>query len=324
MSRVIWQYWETVGEKPAFIDGLREIARRIAGIELILVTPETLGTYLSDIPPELFSISQIAHKADMIRAMLVQRHGGMWLDSDAIVLKPLDWILDLLEAHEFVCFTQGGLLAKGGPLVRVNCFASRPGGRVISEWVRKQHATFPRTTYNWEEIGSETLHPICLRYKNRVKTLPFETIAPIPWQQVSSFGSRDSNAAEILEKSYIVMLTNSQLQSGAPWLRQLTTDQIASGDYLLATIMRHAMREAALHEPSPSIWTADRRLVNLAKRDGAIGLASGAKTRGAAALDRAREVLGLGAIGSLLPSLRRIFDGDSRAAKNQRRGRQIE
>jgi hypothetical protein len=26
-SRVIWQYWESVDEKPAFVDGLNEIAK---------------------------------------------------------------------------------------------------------------------------------------------------------------------------------------------------------------------------------------------------------------------------------------------------------
>ena len=50
------------------------------------MTPKTLGQFVPDIPPEFFKIAQITHKADMIRAMLVMRHGGMWLDSDAIVL----------------------------------------------------------------------------------------------------------------------------------------------------------------------------------------------------------------------------------------------
>ena len=98
-ERVIWQYWETVNEKPAFIDGLHEIAKRNSGLEVILVTPETLRDYLPNIPPEILRITEIAHKADMIRTMLVMQYGGMWLDSDAIVLQKLDWILDLLDSR---------------------------------------------------------------------------------------------------------------------------------------------------------------------------------------------------------------------------------
>ena len=78
---MIWQYWETVGDgKPAFIDGLHAIARKNAETEIVLVTPETLGQFIPYIPSEIFKIAQIAHKADMIRAMLVMRHGGMWLE----------------------------------------------------------------------------------------------------------------------------------------------------------------------------------------------------------------------------------------------------
>jgi hypothetical protein len=240
-SRVIWQYWETVGDKPAFVDDLHTIAKRNAGVEVILVTPESLDSYLPDIPSQLSAISQLAHKADMIRAMLVQKHGGMWLDSDAIVLRPLQWILELLNGCEFVGFNDGGMLADGRPWVRVNCFASRSGGKVISEWVRQQHAKFPRTEYDWEEIGSALLHPICLQHRSTVKMLPFEAIAPVRWDQVSLFASHDVDPSTILRDCYIVMLSNQSLKSRAPWLRWLTANQIASGDYLLSAIMRRAM-----------------------------------------------------------------------------------
>jgi hypothetical protein len=46
----------------------------------------------------------------MIRSMLIARHGGMWLDSDAIVLHDLNWMFELLQTYEFVCFNNRGLL----------------------------------------------------------------------------------------------------------------------------------------------------------------------------------------------------------------------
>jgi len=45
--KIIWQYWETRGFKPRYIDGLHDIARRIGGVEIILVTPENLGRVLA-------------------------------------------------------------------------------------------------------------------------------------------------------------------------------------------------------------------------------------------------------------------------------------
>src|ERR1700743_1805201 len=82
-DKIIWQYWETRGEKPAFIDGLHDIASRMAGVEILLVAPETLPRNLPDLEPAILEIADLSHKADMIRTRLVARHGGVWLDSHA-------------------------------------------------------------------------------------------------------------------------------------------------------------------------------------------------------------------------------------------------
>lgn len=206
------------------------------------MTPETLRHYLPKLPSGVFRIRQIAHKADMIRSMLVARHGGMWLDSDAIVLHDLNWLFELLQSYEFVCFNDQGRLAEARPWVRVNCFLSRPDGVIAREWVRQQHAKLPRTKYGWEEIGTELLHPICLAESNRVKVLPFEMICPVSWDRVAEFERRVVDADQIVEKCFIVMLSNASLATRAPALRRLACQQIAEEDHLLAAIMRAALR----------------------------------------------------------------------------------
>jgi hypothetical protein len=128
----------------------------------------------------------------------------------------------------------------------VNCFASCAGGQVVSEWVRQQHVKFPRTQYGWEEIGTELLHPICLANKERVKVLPFEKIAPVRYNQTSKFMRHDTDASAILRDCYVVMLSNQSLKERTPVLRTLTIEQIASGDYLLSAIIRHAMDVAGM------------------------------------------------------------------------------
>jgi Capsular polysaccharide synthesis protein len=240
--RIIWQYWETRGTKPKFIDGLRELAKKNSGVEIVLVTPQALRSYLPELPDSILQIEQLAHKADMIRTMLVMQHGGMWLDSDALVLRDLNWLFDLLAKYEFVGFNDAGKLKPGRPWVRINCFLSCANGTVVSEWVRRQHAILPRTVYQWEEIGSALLHPICLENRKRVKILPFETICPVPWDEVGKFKVRDANVTSILKRCPIVMLSNHTLAEKVPSLQNLTVEEIAEGDYLLSAIMRHAIR----------------------------------------------------------------------------------
>jgi Capsular polysaccharide synthesis protein len=240
-KRVIWQYWETRGTKPAFIDGLSQIARKNAGVEIVLVTPETLHAYLPDLPPEILQIQEMAHKADMIRAMLVLRHGGMWLDSDAIVLQDLSWLFEYLDDVEFVGFNDHGRLRSGKPWVRVNCFLARPNSRVMAAWVAGQHAKFPNTVYAWEEIGSALLHPICLEHRNRVKILPFERICPIRWDEVEKFLEQKSRLGRAISKCYIVMLSNKSLGERAAELQKRTVEEIVAGDSLLSAILRRAL-----------------------------------------------------------------------------------
>jgi hypothetical protein len=240
-SRIIWQYWETRGTKPKFIDGLRELAKKNSGVDTVLVTPETLRFYLPQLPDSILRIEELPHKADMIRTMLVMSHGGMWLDSDAIVLRDLNWLFDVLPDYDFVGFNDAGKLKQSRPWVRINCFLSRANGLVVSEWVRRQHAKFPRTVYQWEEIGSNLLHPICLENRQRVKILPFENICPIRWDEVEKFQACDADITPILRKCSMVMLSNHALAQKVPSLQSLSVEEIAEGDYLLSAIMRHAM-----------------------------------------------------------------------------------
>ena len=255
MRRIIWQYWETVGRKPKYIDGLHELAKKNSGAEIVLVTPETLRSYIPEIPEPVLEIKEMAHKADMIRTMLVMLHGGMWLDSDAIVLTDLGWLFDLLYRYEFIGFNDRGRLKPGRPLIRVNCFLSRPGGRVVTEWVRRQHAKFPKVIYEWEEIGSELVHSICLEDSRDLKILPFEKICPIRWNEVEKFISSKGDVSKLIRKCFIVMMSNSSITKNIPSLQDRTLEEIAAGDYLLSAIVRRAMAPA----PRGS-WQADETL----------------------------------------------------------------
>lgn len=241
-TKIIWQYWETRGLKPQYIDGLYDIARRVGGVEIVLVTPENLGTYLPNLEDAIHGIPDLAHKADMIRTRLVRRYGGMWLDSDAIVLRDLNVFFDLLEEHEFVGFNNGGRLARTRPWVRVNCFLSRPEGAIVSEWVRRQRAKLEQTKLRWSEIGAEMLNLVCLKHKESAKILPFEEISPVSSKAVEDLMRKDdARAQQIIKECTMVMLSNASLQKRKIPLHEQTVDEIAAGDTLLGRIMREAM-----------------------------------------------------------------------------------
>jgi Capsular polysaccharide synthesis protein len=268
VRRTIWQYWETRGTKPAFVDGLRTLAQRNSACEVRLVTPQSLHVYLPNLPRAVLNIKEIAHRADMIRTMLVAEFGGMWLDSDAIVLKDLNWIFDCLAKHEFVGFNDGANLGPDRPWLRVNCFASRKNGTIVTEWMRLQHEKLPRTTFGWEEIGTELLHPICLSRPDLVKVLPFDSICPIPWNEVGKFMTvaPAEEIDEIIERCSLVMLSNASLKRRAPKLRCMTCQQIAEQESLVGLIMRAALRGDAVDAVPSARKLASHALIGGLKR----------------------------------------------------------
>jgi hypothetical protein len=169
----------------------------------------------------------------MIRAMLVARHGGLWLDSAAVVLRRLDWLLDFLDDYEFVGFKR--------QRVTISCFAARACGAIVEEWVRQQHAKLPQSNFSWLEIGSDLLDPICNAYQERVKVMPFRLIGPVLWDEVADFRSSEIDARPILRDSYTVMLSAQSLRTRAPELHRMTVTEIAAGNTSLSIIMRRAL-----------------------------------------------------------------------------------
>lgn len=240
----IWQYWETKGVKPPFVDPLHEIAKKNSGAEVVLVTPESIHDYLPDIPEEIFQIEELAHKADMIRALLIYHHGGMWLDSDAIVLSDLNWLFELLEEYEFVGFNDKGIIKSPDLNVRINCFLSRPKSKIMESWVSAQHSKFPRNKFSWTEVGTDLLDPVVFSNKGSVKLLSFDLICPIRCNEISRFTSRWENSRKIIQDIQIVMLSNKALHEKDSKIIQMTLDKLADDDTLIADIIKKAMNSS--------------------------------------------------------------------------------
>jgi hypothetical protein len=239
MDRVIWQYWETKGEKPAFVDDLYRLAMQNSGVRVIRVTPETVHTWLPHLEPEVMQIAELAHKADMLRARLVLAHGGMWLDSDAVVLKDLNWILDGLRESDFVCFNEAGKLVTP-PRVKVNCFAARRQSRVVGAWVERQRQKLAQPSFGWEEIGTDLLDSIVLDNPSIVRFHPFSLIAPVSWRDVDRFLSTEEVPGEELNAAHVVMLSNKTLEKRASPLRGMTVDDIINSETYLSHFLRRA------------------------------------------------------------------------------------
>jgi hypothetical protein len=103
-------YWETKKgtDKPPYLDLCLDTIKKHCKVHLL--DENTVHNFLPElkdksvIKNDLDSICSIPQKADLIRLMLLEKYGGVWLDSDVIVFKPLDKLFEKLETNDFIGF----------------------------------------------------------------------------------------------------------------------------------------------------------------------------------------------------------------------------
>src|SRR5262245_22328747 len=98
MSVPVWIYWE--GPRPEWISWCHQTIRAHAK-DVRLLSPEDFDS-LRDRDRDIdLSPLSILHRSDYIRAFLLHRFGGLWVDSDCLVMQDLEPWLNRLEDFEF-------------------------------------------------------------------------------------------------------------------------------------------------------------------------------------------------------------------------------
>jgi hypothetical protein len=155
MERTIYLYW--VGSEYKLITILRKYmyihSKHGKGYNIVLLTRKNICDYIEI--PIYFDDLKPAHQADYVRVFVLEKYGGMWMDSDTLVMDSMDVFFDLLEKKEGFFFTQGNTTISNG------VFASKPNTPLLKEWkthiLRTLEKTPVKSALNWETIGNTFL-----------------------------------------------------------------------------------------------------------------------------------------------------------------------
>ena len=169
----VWMYWE--GPCPEWIKQCQRTVFRHAP-DVRLLSPQDFDK-LRDADRDIdLKRLHVAQRADYIRAYLLARYGGLWIDSDCIVMQSLQPVLDLLNEYDFLAHRErtAGLWANdfmgaardskvAASLYQRICSILRPrhpvgwtalGCVAVTETLRASKAS-------WFEIKSERIQPVC-------------------------------------------------------------------------------------------------------------------------------------------------------------------
>ncbi len=203
----LFLYWE--GPCPEWILRCRETIVRHGGDVRLLDRAAFEALRADDLDIDLDPL-QPAHRADYARAYLLARHGGVWIDSDCLLMRPLDKVQAALATQGFVAhrdrqgYYPNGFIAAGPGNPTAALFY-----RAVAERLRRPEPL------GWISLGGDPLTRL-LKSGAAFHELPCPEIQPICWSRPEAFFRRGSEAEHekvFAPDALTYMLSNTQIAS---------------------------------------------------------------------------------------------------------------
>ncbi len=179
MNLPVWLYWE--GDMPAWISKCHETVFA-HGNNVQLIDPVKFDALRdSDRDIDLSKLCT-AHRADFIRAFLLAKFGGLWIDSDCIVMQSLLPLLQAASEHDFT-----GYKERGG-YVSNNFMAAKPGGVIAASYYNTIcNILRSNQKIEWLTLGSNALTSTINKSNVAWLELNVEMIQPVCWSDPKAF-----------------------------------------------------------------------------------------------------------------------------------------
>lgn len=248
-NNTIWLYWEDRPgiPTPPHILLCREVLKyQCRSCEIRLVTPQNLHFYLPDIDDRIWEISlrnkqqnPIAVRCAFIRAFLLERYGGLYVDSDCIALRDYTDIFSYLHNFDFIGIRRTSAKTKH---ISIGFYASKQSGTVISEYAEQLRKILKeKTVFSWGEVGAHLLTPIVNSHLDKVLLFRENQIHPIVAEQQHEFCNNSLNLKDVISPdAYCFMLFHRifEQQVSGKTLRSASVWDLYFSDKLISRVFR--------------------------------------------------------------------------------------
>jgi hypothetical protein len=182
-TRNIFMYW--IGKEYSLITLFRKIIYKHSNngknYKVHFITPANINQYVN-IPPYFYQLKP-AHQADFVRVNVICDYGGIWLDSDTLVMNSLDSLFNILEEKD------GFFIKENNKVLLNGVFGSRKNTQLMIEWKNKVSEILNNNyQIEWTEIGSKLLMSIYddnPNFYNNYKIFNgLDNMYPVNWMNV--------------------------------------------------------------------------------------------------------------------------------------------
>ena len=228
-SRNIFLYW--IGKEYKLINILRNLiylhSTSGKGYKVNLITDKNINNYIQNIP-DYFTTLCPAHQADFVRVNVIYEYGGIWLDSDTLVLDNLDSLFDYIENKN------GFFIKENNNILWNGIFGSKPKTPLINKWKTEMLVILDKKkkNINWAEVGNDLLQKMyntcSYLYADYEIFNGLDNLYPVNWNRcVGEFIDKpyDNYKTIIREYQPLVVLVNSVYKR----IENMTEQEILAG-----------------------------------------------------------------------------------------------
>jgi len=183
-------------------------------MKLVMVNDTNIKDYVPDLPEEYFRLPYAAAKSDFVRAAVLYHQGGVYMDTDFLLMKPMDDVLAQLQEHEIVAYNgfEGGLPAESNSCQEYssNWLAARKGNLFHKTWWENMRQKLTRVCGEGEMANNE--EKVCCH--EAFAKEPDKRSCHIPWAHLEHLknpksdndlhrkAAEDTTSREILVKEH--------------------------------------------------------------------------------------------------------------------------
>lgn len=239
MERNVFLYW--VGNEYKLIKILRNIiylhSTNGKGYKVNLITLENINEYIAVLPDYFYKLCP-AHQADYVRVQVICDYGGVWLDSDTLVIESLDSLFDLLEIGD------GFFVKEDDKYLCNGVFGSKKQTPLMQSWKNKMLEKLSNNiNIQWSDIGNLILDSLYCEnkylYANYTIFNGVENMFPLNYRKyVKELIEMPYENYTNIERKYqpILVLVNSVYKAVEKW----TIDEIFNKQTPLSYFIKKA------------------------------------------------------------------------------------
>lgn len=245
-NKNVFVYW--VGKSFSLVELLHKIMALHSNngqhYQLHLLNETNLTHYLQEIPNNFYQLNP-AYQADYVRVAVIERYGGIWLDSDTLVMSDLSELFNLFETR------QGFFIRQNNEILCNGVFGSKAGTPLMVQWRNDilQLINEKASTLEWSELGNlwlENTANTTHLFENYQIYEGLDSMYPVNWDQcVDAFLQQPYLHYKKLIRPFqpLLVLVNSVYRK----IENHSVPDILAADYPLNYFIKQSLNQALLN-----------------------------------------------------------------------------